>query len=157
MRYLKALIILSLFAASAAGADVWRWVDPNGKTHYVDSNKSIYMWLDESGRVFYSDKKDHDAAVLVQLIWHSSGSLADLEQDDSDSISELDEEARRQQLAYEAEKEKACKRAREIYDSYLNAPRLYRNSEGGEKEYLSEKEAEAEIALTKNKVDEVCS
>lgn len=157
MRYLKAIVLLSLFVTSAAIADVWRWVDPNGKTHYVDSDKSIYVWRDETGRVFYSDRKDHDNAVLVQLIWHSSGTLADLEAEEGDALSEQDEEARRQQMAYEAEKEKACKRAREIYDSYLNAPRLYRNSEDGEKEYLSEQEAEEEIALTKGKVDEVCN
>ncbi|MEL7187214.1 MAG: DUF4124 domain-containing protein [Pseudomonadota bacterium] len=156
MRYLKILVLVCLFASTAASADVWRWVDPNGKTHYVDSNKAIYVWLDETGRVFYSDRKDHDAAVLVQLIWHSAGTLADVKKADSDTASEFDE-SEDERLAREAEKAKNCKRATEIYDSYLNAPRLYRTAENGKKEYLSDREAEKEIARTKIKVDEVCS
>lgn len=159
MRYLKILTLVTLLVASTASADVWRWVDPDGKTHYVDSNKSIFVWRDETGRVIYSDKKDHDNAVLVQLIWHSAGSLADV-QGEPGEVAEHDgetEEEKRARLAYEREKEKNCKRAREIYDSYLNAPKLYRSGENGDKEYLSEKEAEEEIAQTKLKVDEVCS
>lgn len=156
MRYLKIVILACLFATSAASADVWRWVDPNGKTHYVDSNKAIYVWLDETGRVFYSDKKDHDAAVLVQLIWHSAGTLADVDETDSGAVSEFDE-SDEDRVAREAEKAKNCKRAQEIYDSYLNAPRLYRTGEDGEKEYLNDREARKEIAATKTKVDEVCN
>ena len=49
-----------------------------------------------------------------------------------------------------------CKRATEIYDSYLNAPQLYRTNEKGEREYLSKKEAAATIAETKAKRDELC-
>ncbi len=59
-----------------------------------------------------------------------------------------------------AEREKAeayyCKRATEIYESYLNAPQLYRTGEGGEREYLSKKDAAATIADTKMKKDELC-
>ena len=49
-----------------------------------------------------------------------------------------------------------CKRATEIYDSYVNAPRLYKTNDDGEKEYLSKAAAAAEIADTKSKKDELC-
>ena len=59
-----------------------------------------------------------------------------------------------------AEREKAeayyCKRATEIYDSYLNAPQLYRTDENGEREYLSKNDAAATIAETKDKMNELC-
>ena len=59
-----------------------------------------------------------------------------------------------------AEREQAeayyCKRATEIYDSYVNAPQLYRTNEAGEREYLSKQEGEAIIAETKAKKDELC-
>ena len=136
------LFLLLLFSATA-DADVWKWVDANGKTHYVDSMKSIYTWRDKTGRVFYSDKKDHESAVLVQLVWHSKGTLSDV-------------------LAAETEPEidpvKAhhCKRAKEIYASYLNAPKLYVNNDQGEKEFLSKADAERTIAETKVKMEELC-
>ena len=49
-----------------------------------------------------------------------------------------------------------CRRATEIYDSYVNAPQLYKTSADGEKEYLSDEEAEATLSETKARVDELC-
>ena len=63
-------------------------------------------------------------------------------------------------LSRGAEREAAdayyCKRATEIFESYLNAPRLYRTNDTGEREYLSEKEAAATIAETKARMNELC-
>ena len=60
-----------------------------------------------------------------------------------------------------AEREKAeayyCKRATEIYDSYLNAPQLYRTNDSGKREYLSKKDTAAKIEETKAKVNQLCS
>ena len=159
MHYLKLILMFAMLFAGSAHADVWKWVDANGKTHYVDSNKSIYTWRDESGRVFYSDKKDHDDAVLVQLVWHSSGSVADLDsqQDDDNRLYAFEGETDEQRLAREAAEAHHCKRAQEIYASYLNAPKLYMTNSDGEKEFLSEEEMAATIAETKVKVDELCN
>lgn len=49
-----------------------------------------------------------------------------------------------------------CKRAEEIYDTYKNAPRLYRTLDSGERQYLTEKEAEAQLAETAARVEELC-
>lgn len=156
MHYLKLFLLLAVLCTGAANADVWKWVDANGKTHYVDSNKSIYTWRDDSGRVFYSDKKDHDDAVLVQLVWHSSGSIAQMEEEPDNRLYAFEGETEQQRLAREAAEAHHCKRAKEIYDSYLNAPKLYVTNADGEKEFLSEEEVAATIAETKVKVDELC-
>lgn len=159
MRYLNTILLLAVFCAGSASADVWKWVDADGKTHYVDSNKAIYTWRDGSGRVFYSDKKDHDDAVLVQLVWHSSGSLAELDEEEKpdNRLYAYEGETEQQRLAREAAEEHHCKRAKEIYDSYLNAPKLYMTSSDGEKKFLSEEEVAQTIAETKIKVDELCN
>jgi hypothetical protein len=44
----------------------------------------------------------------------------------------------------------------EIFESYQDAPRLYRTNEAGEREYLTEKEAAATIAETEAQVNELC-
>ncbi len=154
MGYMRFILVLLVFVSGTASADVWKWVDANGKTHFVDTDKSIYTWRDESGRVFYSDKKDHDDAVLVQLVWHSSGSLEEMEsQEDEYRPGETPEE-RAERLDAEAY---YCKQATEIYESYMNAPRLYRTADDGSKEYVSDAEAKAIIDETRAKKDELCN
>ena len=157
-RILTTLLLLVGLSLTAQ-ADVWKWVDSSGKTHFVDTMKPIFTWSDEFGKVHYSDTPDHEDAVSVELVWHSSGSLAD--------VADGEEEPASGGYAYpgetaeeRAEREKAeayyCKRATEIYESYVNAPQLYRTNESGEREYLSKEEASATIAETKAKRDELC-
>ena len=159
LKLLALTLALSFGLTLPAYADIWRWVDASGKTHFVDTKTPIYTWVDEAGRVHFSDTPDHEDAVSVELIWHSPGTLADADDAGDDSGSggyaypgETAEER--------AERENAeayyCKRATEIFESYLNAPRLYRSSESGEREYLSEEDAAATIAETKAKMNELC-
>ena len=157
-RILIATALLIGFFQSAS-ADVWRWIDDNGDTHFVDTMRPIYTWRDDFGKVFFSDKPDHVNAVSVELIWHSSGSIDEVEQEEDSSGSnelypgetEAEREERKAAEAY------YCKRATEIYDSYVNAPRLYKTGDDGEPEYLSEEDAAQTIAETKARVDELCN
>jgi hypothetical protein len=158
MSYLKALLLLFVFFSASASADVWKWVDAKGITHFVDTNTAIFTWVDDDDKLHYADTPDHTDAVAVQLVWHSAGSLQDLNpmgaplgQDDYPG--ETDE----QRLEREKAEAYYCKRATEIYDSYVNAPRLYKTNDDGEKEYLSKADAKAEIADTKLKKDELCT
>ena len=157
-RILTTILLLTGFCLTA-NADVWKWVDANGKTHFVDTMKPIYTWVDEFGKAYYSDKPDHEDAVSVELVWHSPGTLADVE--DTPDDPESSGSAYPGETAEErAERENAeayyCKRANEIYESYVNAPQLYRTNENGEREYLSKQEIEATLAETKAKRDELC-
>ena len=159
MKPLLAIITLVFGFCLTANADVWKWVDSLGKIHFVDTMTPIYTWIDEFGKVHYSDRPDHADAVSVELMWHSTGAL--------DSMGEDNNESETGGYAYpgetaeqRAEREKAeayyCKRANEIYDSYVNAPQLYRTGETGKREYLSKKDAAAMIAETKAKRDDLC-
>ncbi len=156
----KILVILVLLAgcSAVAQADVWKWVDADGKTHFVDTSTPIYTWVDESGDIHYSDTPDHEDAVSVELVWVSSGSLADVEDNDDGSGSGAAYPG--ETPAERAEREKAeayyCKRATEIYESYVNAPRLYKTNDSGEREYLSKEDAAKTIAETRAQKDELC-
>ena len=82
MKNFLAILVLTLGFCAAAQADVWMWVDADGKTHFVDTNTPIYTWVDETGRIHYSDKPGHEDAVSVELVWVSSGSLQDVQEED---------------------------------------------------------------------------
>lgn len=154
-------IFLTIAISQSATADVWLWTDANGDVHFVDTNRPIYTWVDEHGKIHYADKPAHANAVSVQLVWHSKGTLEDVDQPESESNSsgdgfafpgetEAEREERRQAEAY------YCKRATEIYESYRSAPKLYKTGTTGEREYLSDEEAAQTLSETKAKVDDLC-
>ena len=156
-KHLAILVFLVGFCVTVQ-ADVWKWVDAQGNTHFVDTNTPIFTWMDESGDVHYSDTPDHEDAVAVVLVWVSGGSLDDLNnaEDKSGSGSSFPGETPEQQAAREKAEAYYCKRATEIYESYVNAPRLYKTNGSGEREYLSEEEAAKTIAETLNQKEELC-
>lgn len=168
MKRLHTLLVLSMGLSSPVMADIWKWVDADGITHFVNTDTPIYTWLDDSGKRHYSDTPDHEDAVSVELIWHSEGSLEEQESGGGGKESAGEDsghesggyaypgETAEQRAEREAAEAYYCKRATEVYDSYVNAPRLYRNDEAGEREYLSEAEAEATIAQMKLKMEQLC-
>jgi hypothetical protein len=159
MTRLLTIFVLTVGLSVPAFAEVWKWVDAEGKTHFVDTMKAIYTWIDESGKRHYADTPGHEDAVSVQLVWHSSGNLEDLEGADGDADDDgyaYPGETAEERAEREAADAYYCKRAKEIFESYLNAPRLYRSNDAGEREYLTEKEAAATVAETKARMNELC-
>ena len=154
----KVLAVVALIACAHAQADVWKWVDAKGDTHFVDTNTPIYTWVDDSGDVHYSDTPDHEDAVSVELIWVSNKNLDDAA--DSSTASGSGYAHAGETPADRAEREAAeayyCKRATEIYESYANAPKLYKTDENGERVYLTDAEAKQTIDETRAKKDELC-
>ena len=163
MKRLLVIVVLIFGGSLTANADVWKWVDAFGKTHFVNTMTPIYTWIDEFGKVNYSDTPDHEDAVSVQLVWLSTGSLDGVagSEDAGGDTGSSDYAYPGETAEDRAEREKAeayyCKRATEIYDSYLNAPQLYRTNDSGKREYLSKKDTAAKIEETKAKVNQLCS
>lgn len=160
MNKLFTACVLTLVLAPAANADIWKWVDAKGDTHFVDSQRPIYTWIDEHGKRHYADQPGHEDAISVQLVWHSEGTLE--AQGNSDNATGASGYAYPGETAEErAERERAeeyyCKRATEIYESYLNAPQLFETGEDGKRKYLSKSEAAQTIAETKKQKDALCN
>jgi len=157
-KLITACALLHALSATAY-ADIWKWVDALGNTHFVDTVRPIYTWVDELGKVHYADHPEHENAVSVQLVWHSSGNLEELQEQGEESESggyAYPGETAEQRAERERAEAYYCERAKEIYESYLNAPQLYRTNEKGEREYLSKADAARTIAETRAKKDELC-
>ena len=158
----RIFLILLLGISAGAHADIWKWVDANGDVHFVNTYKPIYTWQDESGRVFFADKPGHEDAVSVDLVWHSKGdSVEEAAQAASKKPSQGSGwahpgETAEQRLEREKAEQYYCKRAQEIYESYLNAPRLYETDAEGEKVYLSDEQMAAKIKETEDAVSQLC-
>ena len=142
MRNTLFAILLIVAISPDAAADVWKWVDAAGNTYFVDSKKPIYTWTDEFGKIHYGDTPDHEDAVQVRLVWHARGSL--------DTLTSTEDNPDFGPAS------RNCQHATEIYQSYLNAPQLYRTNEAGEREILSQEEAAREISETGEEVRHYC-
>ena len=158
MKQITIFLALILGSSFAANADVWMWEDAAGDTHFVDTETPIYTWVDEFGKTHYSDTPGHEDAISVVLVWHSDGSLEDMETKQgvgSDGFAYPGETAADRNQREQAEAY-FCQRATEIYDSYVNAPQLYRTTEAGQREYLSKKEAAQTIAEMRASKENLC-
>ena len=158
MKNLITVLLLLLGYCTIAEADVWKWVDAEGQTHFVDTNTAIYTWVDESQDVHYSDTPGHEDAVSVQLVWISSGSLDEVDsgEDESGSGHDVPGESPEERAEREEAEAYYCKRATDIYESYVNAPRLYKTNDAGEREYLSKEDAAQTIAETRTQMNDFC-
>jgi len=153
------LLLLVLFVSLGATADIWKWTDANGVVHFVTSKKPIYTWLDDYNRVQYADKPGHENAVSVDLVWHSaSNSVEEAAEETQSSQRHLVDpnESPAERMEREQAEQYYCKRVKEIYKSYLNAPRLYETGDDGEKVYLTKEQVAAKMKETEQAVAQVC-
>jgi hypothetical protein len=162
MNRILVFIMLTCGFCLGASADVWKYVDEEGNTHFVDSNAAIYTWVDDIGKRHYADMPGHETAVAVQLVWHSAGDLTDLAPGGGSAQASGSNEAYPGETDAEREKRQQaeayyCERAEQIYDSYLKAPRLYKADKDGARVYLSDEEAATTLTETKARVDELCN
>ena len=160
---MKKTLVLGLLLTGfsfSAHADIWKWVDGEGETHFVDTITPIYTWVDDSGDRHYADTPDHEYAITVDLVCHAPGELDDygdsLEEPESVGFAYPGETLEDRQ---EREKAEAyySKRAQEIYDSSVNAPQLSHTTETGEREYLSKQDMARTIDETRARKDALCS
>jgi hypothetical protein len=114
--------------STLAQADVWRWKDPNGTVHYSDS------WVPGS--------------TLVKTASSSSDSSDASSPPQPSSITPSDAaQAQRDQRTVEADvakvKAEQCKRATENYEKAIQSRRIFKEEKNGEREYLSDADADA--------------
>ena len=148
MKY--ALLLLGLLFSSAANADMWKWVDANGTSHYVDSNRPIYTWTDSTGRAHYGDTPGNANAVLVELVRISSGPSRSAPSTSSSAWGNTAAPSRDAMVAQN------CTRANQILALYRSSPQLYRTNAAGEREVLSDSERQAMIVEAQEKTSYLC-
>ena len=113
----------------------------------------IYRWKDDNGTLHYSDQP-HPGAVLVRAATNSAdtgdsvtppqdAAPPTLTTDDSSSLpvsSEVASEVRQQAAAAKAEQ---CKQAQQVYQKAIEARRIYKTDEAGNRVYFSSAEMDA--------------
>jgi hypothetical protein len=134
-------------AASAAQADVYRWTDAQGRVQYSD------RWVPGSTLVKSTvpreaTSSEPQAPTNQQQLATSSANVAQ-QQAQKDA-----EQAVKQDVA--ATKAEQCKRVTEAYQKAIESRRMYKEGKNGEREYVTDQEADAYRVKLLNERKEIC-
>ena len=148
LRLVALTILIFAGAVSIARADVFRWVDEQGEVHYSD------RWV--PGSVLIKTNKPHptveadapqrgsEPSKVAAAGQRASGQLA--QQATAQAVKQDVAKAREQQ----------CKQAKERYEQAIQARHISKPTKDGEREYLSDAEANAYRVQAREAVKELC-
>ena len=144
-----AIILLGLSVSIGANAAVWMWTDAGGEVHYSDFPEvadAVLVEIESSptDRAAVADRRRQTIALERE---RQKGDRLRRESDAEDGAQQKQD----REMA-----EKNCERSKEIYDTYYNAPRLYKPTADGGREFLSSEETDALRAKAKASIDEWC-
>ena len=153
-------LALTGVAAVATAETVYKWVDSGGQVHYTDlpprqgDARILEVYQQEAGTV-------EDAGDAGNLAEEGDGDDAGADTDSQQPTTPEPAPSEAAQRAAENDAAKAkveqCKAAQDRYQTYLNSRRLFRETPGGKREYLTDQELSDARARAKQAVDDYCS
>jgi hypothetical protein len=148
MRAAPAFALLALCALPAmtavADTDVWMWKDATGTVHYSD------VWVEGAQRVKASVPKRNYSNESERPDGARSPSAS------TSDASAPSSTVRAVQQDVAAKRDEQCKRARDNYEKSVSARRIYKSSKDGEREYMSDAEADQYRVKARTDMDEAC-
>lgn len=144
-----ALSIAALVATGVCAAgEIYKWTDENGNVHYQDRPTGDV----DLERVDIVSRDTDNSAIQARL---AANREAQMEAEEAAAEAEPEktkEELRMEQLA----REDRCQTYRDKLDTFLNARRMYRETEDGEREYLDDEQQLEARARVEEKIAENC-
>jgi hypothetical protein len=139
----SALIIAGAF--TLARADVYRWVDERGQSHYSD------QWMPGSEVIKTSKPTRADSAARSadqrSLTASNNRIAAQLGDQDNSRAVQQDVASRHAAL---------CKQSKESYQRAITSRRVYKEQADGERSYLSDADADAYREQLRKQVQDYC-
>jgi len=136
---------------------------------WLAASADVFRWVDAQGRVHYSDRPDADNAVRVGVVSHASNpdAIAARNQSDADARSKAATQNAQQQAQQntanavqkdvEKSREGQCKEAKERYRVAIESQKLYRVGKDGERQYLTSQEIDEARLNARKDMDTVCA
>jgi hypothetical protein len=126
------------------------------------AHADVYRWTDSQGHVQYSDRWV-PGSTLIKGSSHSPGPPV---QTDQQKLATSNANVSQQQAQREAEqavkkdvaasRAEQCKQATEAYQKSIQARRIYKEGKNGEREYVSDQEADAHRAKLLQERKQLC-
>jgi hypothetical protein len=160
------IFLALLFAAGTANAQLYRWVDKDGKVRYGDTpppgakTSTIKAPPPGSAPPVAASKDAKDAKDTKGTKDAKKGPLTPAEQDqeyrkrreEAKKIAEKEEEEKRAKAA----SAEGCDRAKERLSTAQSGQRIARTNASGERYILDDKQVEQEIAAAQQSIKQAC-
>jgi hypothetical protein len=146
---LLALPLAALLLSLSAAADVYRWVDANGRVHYSDRPRA-------GAERIKVDSRPTDTEAVEQ---REQQTYAERAKAEAAQQTQQGEDAVAKNVAQDVTKtrEEQCKKAQADYKIAIESQRLYRTGKDGERVYLTDAEINETRVNARKAVDQLCN
>jgi hypothetical protein len=148
IRTLAIALVLTLAAIAAHAADVYRWVDAQGGVHYTDTWVPGSTLIKVDHRPHASDTAP-PSGPSAQSKALNAGARAS-----ADVTKAADERAMHADVAQAQEAQ--CKQAKDDYNKAISSRRIWNTDKDGQRQYLSEADADAYRLQKRTDMQNVC-
>jgi hypothetical protein len=163
MRQAAAAALIMSLAIAAAQADVYRSVDAQGQVHYSDTPTpgSVLVHVQRGGGGLASPVSSAPAAgpVKASSMAPSAQSVAKANASGNAAAQDpLAKQATEKAVQQDVEQTRAdqCTKAKSDYEAAIAARRIYKTGTDGEREYLSDDEAEQQQVTLHQAMQTAC-
>ena len=168
------LLVSGLFAALSASAEIYKWKDKDGKTHFSDmppGNVDAQPLKPKRTPappppVIEADEGENEGAAAspeAEAKPAKAPAPAEAPADPNEEFRKrraaaAEAKAKAEQAAARTERRKQdCQRARLQYQAIASGQRVARPTEGGGRSFISEEDRAAELQRTQGLIDSLCS
>jgi Domain of unknown function (DUF4124) len=157
MRQVAAATLLMSLAITAAQADVYRSVDAQGQVHYSDTptpgSELVHVQRGGGGIAFNST-----AAAAKSSSAATAPSAAKANGNASQPQDPVAKQAAEKAVQQDVEQTRAdqCTKAKSDYEAAIAARRIYKSGTDGERQYLTDDEAEQQRVNLHQAMDTAC-
>ena len=141
-----------LLATATVAAQVYKWVDKDGKVQYSDTPPPPSASKADPKKLNTGPVATPSAATAPKSLQERAKD-ADKRRSDDAEKAKKDEEAQK----ISKNNEERCKEAMRFKSDLDSGRPLYRNNDQGERTFMSEEERNAEIARVKSIMAEACT
>ncbi len=158
---LRAIACVALLLTGvAAHADVYKWIDAEGRVHFTDrpppSDGRLVSIGQTARTVTLSSAEAPEAPAPVTAGSSATATPKPVPLPVPTDATELARLKTRVAADIAARDAAACQTARERYQQVVSARRLYRSGEQNDRQYLSDAEMEAARIQARHDVEELC-
>jgi catalase len=136
------------FSAAAVAGEIYKWTDENGNVHYEDRPTGA-----DVERVAVNSSNTDNSAVRASIDARRARQAA---REDANAQREEDAAKAAEVAKITAEREKKCEDSRARMERYLQARRLYREDENGERQYLDDSQIMEARAQAQEDIQAYC-
>ncbi len=151
--WLTTAVVLLVGVATPVLADVYKWLDPQGRVHYSDRPPPADAKLlsVESGAGTHHAERAPPAPAAAPAL--RAAAPAPLPPGTPQEMARLKQSVDTDVSATRAAQ---CKTAQEHYQGYVNSRRIFKEGANKERIYLTDAEADAERVNARRDVEELC-